>query len=113
LDAAGRDKVSKLAGLEHRFAGLDGGHDMAEFLHDNYFAAVGSDSPTLESWPMDEPHHLHHFLLPLWGAPIGEMWDLDVLVDLCKKNNRGEFFFSSTRSNVQGKSELGPGRVRI
>jgi len=102
LDQKGREIEVAKGYLEHQFAGLGRGHDMVEFLHDNYFSAVGSDAPAFESWPMTEPEHLHHFLLPLWGVPIGELWDLDLLAELCKKNNRYEFFFTSAPSNVQG-----------
>jgi kynurenine formamidase len=102
FDAAGRKVAGEKEYLEYQFAGLDRGFDMVEFLHDNYFAAVGSDAPAFESWPMDEPDHLHHYLLPLWGVPIGELWDVDGLSALCKKHNRYTFFFASTPSNVQG-----------
>ena len=86
------------------FAGLDRGLDTVTFLHDNYFSAVAGDAPAFETWPFDEPDHLHHFLLPLWGVPIGEMWDLDYLTVLCKKHNRYTFFFTSSPANVRGKS---------
>jgi kynurenine formamidase len=106
LDQKGREEVGSKAYLELTFAGLDRARDMVEILHDNYFSAVGSDAPSFESWPMDEPEHLHHWLLPLWGSPIGEMWNLDDLADLCKKHNRYDFFFTSSPSNVQGVSFL-------
>jgi len=113
LDAQGRKAAGEKKYLEYEFAGLDRGFDMVEFLHDNYFAAVGSDAPALESWPMDEPDHLHHFLLPLWGCPIGEMWDVDGLAELCEKNERYTFFFASTPSNVQGGVGSHPNAVAV
>lgn len=87
------------------FAGLDRGHDMVTFLHDHYFSAVASDAPSFESFPFDEPDHLHHFLLPLWGSLIGEMWDLDNLAEACRRMKRYTFFFTSCPNNVKGKQE--------
>ncbi|OCK83032.1 hypothetical protein K432DRAFT_347843 [Lepidopterella palustris CBS 459.81] len=113
LDQKGREDIGSKAYLEHQFAGLSREHEMVELLHDNYFSAVGSDAPTLETWPMDDPDHLHHFLLPLWGAPIGELWDVDLLAELCKKHNRYSFFFTSSPSNVQGGVGTHPNAVAI
>jgi len=113
LDAQGRKEEGAKGYLEHQFSGLDRGHDMVELLHDNYFAAVASDAPAFESWPMDEPEHLHHFLLPLWGSPIGELWDVDGLSELCKKHNRYTFFFTSAPANVQGGVGSHPNAVAL
>jgi hypothetical protein len=87
---------------ELQFAGVDRGDEMIDFLHDSYFSAVAGDAPSFESWPMNGNTDLHYFLLPRWGVPIGELWDLDGLAELCEKLNRYEFFFTSSPSNVQG-----------
>jgi len=104
LDQKGREDAGGKSNAELTFAGLDRGYDMVEFLHDNYFSAVASDCIAFESYPFDEPDHLHHFLLPLWGVPIGELWDLDALAEACKRCNRYTFFFTSAPANVQGRS---------
>ncbi|EXJ67385.1 uncharacterized protein A1O5_09398 [Cladophialophora psammophila CBS 110553] len=103
LDADGRMKIGSKSNSELEFAGLSRGNSMLEFLHDNYFSAVASDSPAFESWPFDEPEHLHYYLLPRWGVPIGEMWDLDGLAELCQKTGRYTFFLASSPANVQGE----------
>ncbi|OQU94843.1 hypothetical protein CLAIMM_01135 [Cladophialophora immunda] len=102
LDVKQREEMGAKAYLELQFAGLSRAHEMVELLHDNYFSAVASDAPSFETWPMDEPEHLHHWLLPLWGSPIGELWDLEELAALCKKHNRYTFFLSSSPANVKG-----------
>lgn len=90
-------------GFHSNFAGLDRGDDMVNFLHDNYFSAVASDSPTFEVWPpLEGEELLHCYLLPLWGVPIGEMWDLDALAEHCKKSGRYCFFLTSSPANVKG-----------
>ncbi|KAH0836224.1 hypothetical protein FOPE_04467 [Fonsecaea pedrosoi] len=106
LDAAGRQAYRAKGFHELAFAGVDCGEEVVEFLHDNYFSAVASDSPTFESWPPSVESGkeiLHSFLLPLWGVPIGEMWDLDGLAELCKKTRRWEFFLTSCPANVKGE----------
>ncbi|EXJ86929.1 hypothetical protein A1O3_03883 [Capronia epimyces CBS 606.96] len=117
LDERQREKLGTKAYLDLQFAGLSRAHETVELLHDNYFSAVASDAPAFETWPMDEPEHLHHWLLPLWGCPIGELWDLEELAALCKKHQRYTFFLSSSPANVKGKSSrviarLSPGVVR-
>jgi kynurenine formamidase len=97
-----RDIMGRKTFEELKFAGLDRTPETVAFLHDNYFSAVGGDTPAFEVWPMDDPHHLHHLLLARWGVPIGELWDLDGLAELCQKHQRWEFFFSSSPANVQG-----------
>jgi kynurenine formamidase len=96
-----REETGAKAYLE--LAGLSRAHEMVELLHDNYYSAVASDAPSFETWPMDEPEHLHHWLLPLWDSPIGGLWDLEELAALCKKHNWYTFFPSSSPANVKGE----------
>jgi kynurenine formamidase len=102
LDQKARDEMGSKGTYELTFAGLARGDSMLELLHDNYFSSVASDAPSFESWPSEDKETLHSFLLPRWGVPIGEMWDLDALAELCEKNHRYEFFFTSSPANVQG-----------
>ena len=39
---------------------------------------------------------------PLWGLPIGELWDLEALSEICHKKRQYEFFFASMPMNVEG-----------
>ena len=98
-----REQLAAKKPEELGFAGLDRTRPMAEFLHDSYFSACASDTVALESWPYTPPKQLHQYLLPLWGVPIGEMWDLDRLAELCQKHGRYTFFFTSSPANVSGK----------
>lgn len=86
----------------HEFVGVEQSQEMVDFLHDNYFSAVAGDTPAFESWPTDKDWNHHGILLPLWGMPIGEMWDLEKLSAVCKKRQKYEFFFSSIPTNVMG-----------
>jgi hypothetical protein len=107
------------------YAGLENSKEMRDFLHNTWFAAVAGDAPAFEKWPANMPKggfpahmanvaaaeqrgevpmtlYLHESLLALWGCPIGEMLDLEKLSEVCKKEKRWEFFFTSQPANVEG-----------
>lgn len=75
---------------------------MVEWLHDCYFAAVGGDQPAFERWPTTESWYLHEYILALWGMPLGEMLDLEKASEICRRNKRWTFFFSSAPNNCPG-----------
>lgn len=89
-------------GTEAQWAGIKQEEAMKDWLHDCYFAAVGGDAPSFERWPTPEEYYLHEYILALWGMPLGEMLDLEKLSELCKKNKRWTFFFSSAPANCPG-----------
>ncbi|KDN39627.1 hypothetical protein K437DRAFT_259000 [Tilletiaria anomala UBC 951] len=92
-----------LHGSGHKFAGIESLHRMAAWLWDQHFAAIASDSPTLESWPPRQGFtSLHEQLLGFFGMPIGEMFDLEALTEHCVKNKRWTFHFVSWPSNLYG-----------
>lgn len=83
-----------------KHAGLEQSERVLRFLWDNHFAAVASDAVSFEVYPALNPEFdLHHHLLAGWGVPIGEMFDLDELADMCKRLNRWTFFVSSSPLN--------------
>lgn len=86
------------------FLGLEPSEEMADFLHDSYFSAVVSDNPAVEAAPLPEEFEgsLHEYLIPLWGVPIGEMWDLERLSVLCEKRKGWKFLVTSAPFNVKG-----------
>ncbi|OQE07731.1 hypothetical protein PENVUL_c012G01811 [Penicillium vulpinum] len=85
------------------FAGLSREPALRDWLHDCYFAAVAGDSPTFEAWPVPEHEtFLHESLLPLWGVPIGEMWDLEKLAQKCRARAKWTFFMTSSPANMPG-----------
>lgn len=91
--AYSRQEVPKHAGIEQS-------EDVLRFLWNNHFSAVASDAVSFEVFPaMEEDFDLHHHILAGWGVPIGEMFDLDGLAELCKKHNRWSFFVSSSPLN--------------
>lgn len=88
---------------QHAFVGLQASEESLDFIHDNYFAAVAGDAPSFEKWPFNRKEVvLHDYLLPRWGCPIGELWDLEALSETCKRLNRYTFLLTSSPANVSG-----------
>lgn len=89
---------------EQSYAGIKQEEAMLDWLHDCYFAAVAGDAPAFECWPKPKEiqNYLHESILSLWGMPLGEMLDLERLSEMCKKQKRYTFFFSSMPANCQG-----------
>jgi hypothetical protein len=80
-----------------------------DWLHDCYFAAVAGDSPTFECWPVTATEggrgkigFMHQNILALWGMPLGEMWDLEAVAEVCRRLGRWTFFLTSAPANVVG-----------
>ncbi|ROT38298.1 hypothetical protein SODALDRAFT_400672 [Sodiomyces alkalinus F11] len=104
LDTAEREKLAALPGaFDHTYAGIDATPQMVDFLHDHYFAAAVSDQICFEMWPPKSlAESLHAFMLPLWGMPIGELFDLEKLSEVCRTEKRYTFLLSSSPAVVRG-----------
>lgn len=96
-----RAQLPKLGSLAS--AGLDPSEGMARWLWDAGVAAVAADNPALEALPvLPEEGFLHRRLLPLLGMPIGELWDLDRLADVCSRECRWTGLLTSAPLRVAG-----------
>lgn len=103
LQRAEREERAKMDISTHQYTGLESSEEMKDFLHDTYFAAAATDSMNFEAWPPPSVHEsLHASMLPLWGMPIGELWDLETLSDKCKELGRWTFLLTSAPGNVPG-----------
>jgi hypothetical protein len=65
------------------------------------------------SAPVDEKWLLHPILLAGWGTPIGELWDLEALAEVCRRRNRGSFFVTSVPLNYTGAVASPPNAMAI
>ncbi|KAF7295847.1 hypothetical protein HMN09_01128000 [Mycena chlorophos] len=98
-----------LRGKPETFAGIEQSEDMKRFLWNNHFAAIASDQPAIERWPTPEGvPHMHQTILGLWGMPIGEMFDLEKLSEVCAEYKRYTFFVSSWPLNIIGGAASPP-----
>lgn len=93
------------------YAGLAQEESILTWLHDSYFAAVAGDAPSFERWPSTQSGPagdgvggwlLHEFILSLWGIPLGEMWDLEGVAEICRREKRWTFFVTSAPDMVLG-----------
>jgi hypothetical protein len=57
--------------------------------------------------------YVHEVLLSGWGCPIGEMFDLEVLAEECKKRARYSFFFCSSPLHVIGGVASPPNAIAV
>ncbi|KAM4058570.1 putative cyclase domain-containing protein [Hirsutella rhossiliensis] len=106
LENQAKEDMKRLA--SGRMSGLDGSEEMARWLWNKRFAAVASDTFALEAFTSVKPDGtlgeldnlvLHHYLLGLFGMPIGELWDLKNLSEYCKKTKRYSFLVTSAPLN--------------
>lgn len=56
---------------------------------------------------------LHQWCLSLLGMPLGELWDLKALADVCKKVGRYSFLLTSAPLNVPGAVGSPPNALAI
>jgi kynurenine formamidase len=116
LDADGRAATA----ADLKTCGLAPGLATARYLWDHHVAAVATDNPAVELWPLgallsDEDRaairqdpdrgpdfFVHLSLLPLLGIPLGELWDLDGLAVDCAGDGTYEGLFTSAPLRVVG-----------
>ena len=115
----------------HPATGLRPGPENWKLLWNLHIAAVGADNPALEVWPpavfatpeqmtevmsnlerLDEIF-MHIRLLPLFGLPIGEFFDLDALADDCAADGVYEFLFTSAPLNLRAGVASPPNALAI
>ncbi len=56
---------------------------------------------------------IHDHALAFWGMPIGELWDLEALADMCEKEKRWTFFLASAPLNVPGGIASPPNALAV
>jgi kynurenine formamidase len=81
--------------------GVEAGEEMLKWIWEREFAAVAGDMLAFESLPFaSQTHWMHEWLLAGWGMPIGELFDLERLSEVCREKGKWEFFFSSVPLKV-------------
>jgi kynurenine formamidase len=76
--------------------GLDPQRATAAWLWDHRIAAIASDNLALEALPVRrDDGYLPYRVIPLLGLPVGEMWVLDELANVCCEAGRYEFLLTS------------------
>lgn len=95
------------------FAGVRQEKRVLEWIWDSKFAAVGGDTVAWEVMPPVGDFWLHPYILSGLGCPIGELFDLEALSEICQKENRWSFFFTSAPLNLPGGAASPPCALAI
>jgi kynurenine formamidase len=112
-DAASNADRAKYVTNAYEWCGVKGCEETMAWVWDNRFSACASDNNGFEVVPMDKDWRMHDFLLPLWGMPIGEMWDLEELAKMCEAEGRWSFFVTSAPLNLKGGCASPPNALAI
>ncbi len=119
------DKLAYAQNPAPQHAGVEGTREMLRWIWDTGFAAVAGDAVSFEVYPPKKEHargagqpavpgvFLHEYLLPAWGMPVGELFDLEGLSRMCAEHGRWEFFVSSAPLNMPGGVSSPPNCIAI
>jgi hypothetical protein len=111
--------------------GFEAGEDLARTLWNLHVAAVATDTPAFDAWPLGrglsrdeveayrtEQVRLHEIfaltvLLPMLGLPLGVLFALDALAADCDAHGHYEFMFTSAPLNLPNGVASPPNALAI
>ncbi|KAK4556235.1 hypothetical protein LTR86_006932 [Recurvomyces mirabilis] len=95
--------------------GLQANEETIRWLYSQHFSAHVADSVAFEAWPPapDNDYIIHEWSLVWWGAPLGEMWNLEELAAECARLKRWTFFLTSAPLHVRGGVGSPPGAIAV
>ncbi|KAL4906219.1 hypothetical protein BDW74DRAFT_177238 [Aspergillus multicolor] len=106
----------------HRTVGVAGDEETAKWFWNKHFAAVAGDAIAFECLPPIKEDGsegaigdlvLHQYFLGLFGLNIGELWDLEALSGVCKREKKYSFLLTSCPLNVPGSVGSPPNALAI
>jgi kynurenine formamidase len=115
-EALSADEKRALAPMDKMTSiGVEASREMVAWLWNNKVAAIGTDCPAVEAFPIDfmDEGALHYRALPLLGLPLGELFVLAPLAEDCASDGRYEFMVVSAPLNVEGGIASPPNAVAI
>ena len=111
---ATRAQKQKLADVTPpSIVGIVQSEQSVRWLYDHHFSTIAADNTSVELRPTVQDWNLHDYLLPLWGTPIGELFDLEALSGKCRDLKRYSFFVTSAPLNVYGGIASPPNAIAI
>jgi kynurenine formamidase len=87
------------------FPGIAQGEEMCRYLWNAHVAAVVSDTPAVEAFPVKQSDlfgFLHRILIGQFGMAIGELWWTEELAADCAEDGVYEMFLTSTPLHTRG-----------
>ncbi|KAI1258067.1 hypothetical protein MGN70_001113 [Eutypa lata] len=120
FNSMSKEELKRLGASPPSFTGVETGDEVAKWVWDRQFSAVGGDAPSWEAW-RDRPGTsaskkevaLHEILLAGWGCPIGELFDLETLAEHCRLAGKWSFFLASMPLKNPGGAASPPNAVAI
>lgn len=119
------DKLAYAQSSNPQHAGVEGTEEMLRWIWDTGFSAVAGDAVSFEVYPPQKSYKreggaedvpglfMHEYLLPAWGVPVGELFDLEALSRMCAEHKRWTFFVSSSPLNMPGGVSSPPNCLAI
>jgi Putative cyclase len=95
------------------FSGLSGAADTWEWVWERRVAALVSDMPTTEVWPLVEGKPSLHLAIARLGLTLGELFDLEPLAADCARDGRYACFFTSSPLRLRGGVGSPPNAMAI
>jgi kynurenine formamidase len=99
------------------FIGVERSLCAAQWLWNNHFAAVACDAPGFECCPVpfgtQDEVVLHEWILVHFGMPLGEVWNLEKLSELCEELGRWTCFFTSAPLYLKGGVASPPNAIAV
>ncbi|TVY14778.1 hypothetical protein LARI1_G007478 [Lachnellula arida] len=113
-EASDEDRDSYFTNPMKAAVGIAPTPETVSWVWDHHFSAVAGDTLAWEHVPYStNTLSFHTYLLAFWGTPIGELWDLENLAEICHKLGRYSFFLSSVPLNVPGGVASPPNAVAV
>lgn len=119
------DKLAYAQSTNPQHAGVEGTEEMLRWIWDTGFSAVAGDAVSFEVYPPQKAYtradgqadvpglFMHEYLLPAWGLPVGELFDLEALSRMCAQHQRWTFFVTSSPLNMPGGVSSPPNCLAI
>jgi kynurenine formamidase len=95
------------------FSGLSGAEELWEWIWEQRIAALASDNPTVEVWPLQEGRPSLHLAIARLGLTLGELFDLEGLAVDCARDGRYACFFTSSPLYLRGGVGSPPNAIAI
>ncbi|KAL2203331.1 hypothetical protein CC79DRAFT_1337959 [Sarocladium strictum] len=120
-----KDKTAYAESSSPQHAGIEGTEEMLRWIWNEGFSAVAGDAISFEVYPPKKSYargevnkevpglFMHEYLLAGWGMPVGELFDLEGLSEMCKEQKRWEFFVSAAPFNMPGGVSSPPNCIAI
>ncbi|KAK0385334.1 hypothetical protein NLU13_7810 [Sarocladium strictum] len=119
------DKTAYAESSAPQHAGVEGTEEMLRWIWNQGFSAVAGDAISFEVYPPKTSYSrdgagkevpglfMHEYLLAGWGMPVGELFDLEGLSEMCKEEKRWDFFVSAAPFNMPGGVSSPPNCIAI